>query len=41
MFSGGLGVKESICANDMSIWIYLSHYSEQEAKMVHFALLEP
>ena len=36
MFSGGLGVKESIYANNMSIWFYLSHYSEQEAKMGPF-----
>ena len=36
MFSGVLGVKESISANNMSIWFDLTHYSEQEAKMGPF-----
>ena len=36
MFSGVLGVKESIYTNNMSIWFYLSHYSEQEAKIIPF-----
>ena len=41
MYSGVFGVKESISGDIMSIWFYLSHYYEQEAKMGPFCSPEP